>query len=315
MWAAGKAVEEAAGAVPWEGDWETIASIQETVCHSGAQVERVGQEDEIQLLWAWAHGITTEFLPWNRCLTLRNGWEGEHLSGFSEPPTCPGCKVWGYISSRYMEGWRPQYRGWWDYAWDTLLSPLCERKTNAGGSNETGALEAGVALKGAVLPLKTSPGLNQCLLLFFFSLCSCAHCEFCFSTNEEHPGWRQQSWWGRGGTISRVLSYCMAWSIFHHHLSCKRYWRWPVWPRQANCSWRGSGHVSGHTAAVWCGAGTTHRKGECGFWLQCWHQDQQIQVVPWVVLAGNEPASNSWGWKSILVGKNTGKRSPEWFSR
>lgn len=167
MWAAGKALEEAAGAVPWEGDWETIASIQETVCHSGAQVERVGQEDEIQLLWAWAHGITTEFLPWNRCLTLRNGWE-EHLSGFSEPPTCPGCKVWGYISSRYMEGWRPQYRGWWDYVWDTPLSPLCERKTNAGGSNETGALEAGVALKGAVLPLKTSPGLNQCLLLFFF---------------------------------------------------------------------------------------------------------------------------------------------------
>lgn len=124
MWAAGKALEEAAGAVPWEGDWETIASTQEMVRPSGPQVERVGVEDEMRLLWAWTHGITTEFLPWKRYLMLRNDWEGEHLSGFSEPQTCPGRKGWGCIFSRYKEGWRPWYRGWWDFAWDTLLSQV-----------------------------------------------------------------------------------------------------------------------------------------------------------------------------------------------
>lgn len=45
----GKALGEAAGAVP-QGDWETITSTWEMVCPSGAQMERVGEGDEIQLL-------------------------------------------------------------------------------------------------------------------------------------------------------------------------------------------------------------------------------------------------------------------------
>lgn len=39
---------EAAGAVPQEGDWETIASTGELVCE--AQMERVGEGNEIELL-------------------------------------------------------------------------------------------------------------------------------------------------------------------------------------------------------------------------------------------------------------------------
>ena len=50
MWVVGKALGEAARAVPQGGDWETIASTGELVCPSGAKMERVGEGDEIQLL-------------------------------------------------------------------------------------------------------------------------------------------------------------------------------------------------------------------------------------------------------------------------
>lgn len=40
--------------------------------------------------------------------------------------------------------------------------------------------------KGTVLPLKTCPGLKQCVLFLFFFLC--AQCEFCTSTSKEYPG-------------------------------------------------------------------------------------------------------------------------------
>lgn len=61
--------------LPVQGSW--CVSVGHT------QSERVGEGVEIQFLWVWAHGVTTEFLPWNRCLTLGNDWEGEHLSAWA----------------------------------------------------------------------------------------------------------------------------------------------------------------------------------------------------------------------------------------
>lgn len=82
MWVAGKALGEAAGAIPQE-DWKIIASTGEKGCLSRAQMEKVGEKEKIQLLWAWAHEVTTEFLPSG----LRNDWEGENISASSESRT------------------------------------------------------------------------------------------------------------------------------------------------------------------------------------------------------------------------------------
>lgn len=66
MWVAGKALGEAAGDIPQGGDWKITASTGEMVYPSRAQMEKVGEREEIQLMWAWAHGIAIEFLPLNR---------------------------------------------------------------------------------------------------------------------------------------------------------------------------------------------------------------------------------------------------------
>ena len=68
--------------------------------------------------------------------------------------------------------------------------PLCERKTNVAGSNEKGALEGGVATERSRPAIEDlSRAKPVCFVLFFFSLCLCAQCEFCTSTSKEYLGW------------------------------------------------------------------------------------------------------------------------------
>lgn len=110
-------------------------------------------------------------------------------------------------------------------------------------------------LKRTVLALEICSGLKQSAVFWFgfFPLCLRTQCELLAQDRSIQSG-RLQPRWGRGvTTVLRMVVNCMAWNmLFHHHPSGKRHWRWPMGPSQANCSWRGQEHASGHNAVVQC---------------------------------------------------------------
>ena len=163
--------------------------------------------------------------------------------------------------------------------------PLCERKTNVGGSNEKGALEGGVATEGSHPAIEDlSRAKPVCFVLFFFSLCLCAQCEFCTSTSKQYPGWeaaalvrKRRDDYFQDGVALHSTEHTLPLSPFMQKIlemasgarSSKLELKGP-WPCSLATLLRCS-VLRGPCA--WAGEGT-------GFWLQCWLLDQQIWVVP-----------------------------------
>lgn len=117
-------------------------------------------------------------------------------------------------------------------------------------------------LKGAVLPLKTCPGLNQCGFFFFVFLpspCLCAPWEFCTSTSKEYLGWeaaalgrkRWDDYFFQDGVTLHSVEHALTPSPL-----MQKVLEMASGAQSSKLELKGHGHVSGHTAAAQRGAGT-----------------------------------------------------------